>query len=109
MVLNPERRNNLALRLCQVRPYPIHEQVWLTTFKEVTTDPLGGIWIRPLDYLNATAGTTFAPALVPRSEKIYKRSTARERLIEEKIAKHPLLDYTSIESQNQPPEPVLTT
>jgi hypothetical protein len=44
-----ERRNNAALRLLQNTP-PILTLVYLSTFEEVTRDPTGMIWIRPLDY-----------------------------------------------------------
>ena len=43
-----ERRNNTAERLAQNNP-PILSQTWLTTLDEVTTDPLGPIWIQPGD------------------------------------------------------------
>jgi hypothetical protein len=51
-----ERRNNTAERLLLNHP-PIRNQVWLTTLKEVTTDPLGSIWVKPGDYLKVTAGS----------------------------------------------------
>ena len=62
---NAERRNNTALRLLQNTP-PILTMVYLSTFEEVTHDPTGAIWIRPLDYRAATEGTPFAPEKQPK-------------------------------------------
>jgi len=44
-----ERRNNLAERLLSLNP-PILTQVCLTTMAEIIRDPLGSIWLRPLDH-----------------------------------------------------------
>ena len=55
---NGERRNNATERILQNSP-PILTQVWLTTSEEVTSDPLGAIWIQPKDYRNVTKGTPF--------------------------------------------------
>jgi hypothetical protein len=57
VVPNEERRNNMAERLLQNNP-PVRTMVWLTTFQEVTTDPLGAIWMRPIDYREVTEGNT---------------------------------------------------
>lgn len=46
------RRDNGIERLLQNDP-PTLTQAWLTTFQEVTTDPLGAIWIRPRDFRDA--------------------------------------------------------
>jgi len=48
-----ERRNNTAERLLQGTP-PILTQVYLSTLDEVGKNPLGTIWIRPVDYREAT-------------------------------------------------------
>jgi hypothetical protein len=86
---NAERRNNTAERLLQSRP-PILTQVCLSTFAEVTTDPLGPIWIRPVDYREATKGTAFhTDRQIPKW--IYRRQTERESLVESRITKHRLL------------------
>jgi len=86
---NAERRNNTAERLLQNKP-PIFAQVYLSTFEEVTTDPLGQIWIRPMDYRDATKGTPFASQ--PQHESLgYKRQTAREIFVEKKIKKCSIL------------------
>jgi hypothetical protein len=87
---NAERRNNMAERLLQNNP-PIFTQVMLSTFAEVIANPLGPIWIRPLDYREATKGTPFDPE---RKRKTwgYKRQTAREVFIEGKIKKCSLLE-----------------
>jgi len=80
-----ERRNNIAESLLQCTP-PILTQVILSTIEEVTADPLGAIWIRPLDYREATKGTPFAPAQT-RQTWGYRRQTEREVFVERKIKK----------------------
>ena len=86
---NAERRNNTALHLLQNIP-PILTMVYLSTFEEVTRDPLGAIWIRPLDYREATEGTPFAPEKQPK-KWIYRRQTARELFVEQKVKKRSIL------------------
>lgn len=85
---NAERRNNTATRLLAHTP-PILSLVCLSTFQEVICDPLGKIWIRPVDFRDATKGTPFAT--VQPSGFGYKRQTAREIFVEQKIKKHSLL------------------
>lgn len=88
-----ERRNNMAERLLQNTP-PILTLVYLTTFAEVKADPLGPIWIRPLDYREVTKGTHHDPE--GRSQQFgYKRQTARELFIELKIRKIRLLENST--------------
>jgi hypothetical protein len=79
MVLpNEERRNNMAERLLQNEP-PALTMVWLTTFSEITPDPLGAIWMRPLDYRDITTGTQYDPS---RSRTgAYRRDPAREAMV----------------------------
>jgi hypothetical protein len=89
---NAERRNNTAERLLQSTP-PIRNQVWLTTLKEMTKDPLGPIWVKPGDYSRLTAGTAFDPA-VRRNQWGYRRQPEREDFIEINIQKHRLLAST---------------
>ncbi len=84
-----ERRNNAALRLLQNSP-PIFTQVWLTTSDELVNDPLGEIWIRPLDYRDATAGTTF-DSQIARPAFNYRRKPEREELVETRAKRHRLL------------------
>ena len=43
------RRDNLARRLLQNNP-PTLTQAWLTTMEEIISQPLGAIWVRPVDY-----------------------------------------------------------
>ena len=84
-----ERRNNTAERLLQGNP-PILTQVYLSTLAEVTARPLDTIWIRPLDYRNATNGTPFEPG--GRQQTIgYRRQSEREDLVERRVAKHRIL------------------
>lgn len=85
---NAERRNNAAEQLLQLTP-PILTQVWLTTFAEATTDPLGPIWIRPLDYREATKNTPFDPKKL--RDRIYRRQMERESLVAESIATRAIL------------------
>lgn len=92
---NAERRNNTAERILQGTP-PVLTQVWLSTFAEVINDPLGSIWIRPLDYRNVTAGTPFDPE-TRRQIKIYRRQPEREKMVEERIEK-----WAALEPANTP-------
>jgi len=87
---NEERRNNLAERLLLNCP-PILTQIWLATTDEVTKNPLGTIWIQPLDYRKATAGTPFDP----RSQTLalrHRRRSERDKWIQTAISKHPLTE-----------------
>jgi hypothetical protein len=85
-----DRRNNLAERLAMNNP-PILRQAWLTTFAEVTADPLGPIWILPVDYRNVTAGTRFYNERPNRTFE-YRRQAEREAFVEEKIKKWKLFE-----------------
>lgn len=42
------RRDNIAQRLLNMNP-PVKTMVWMTTIAEALNDPLGPIWIRPVD------------------------------------------------------------
>jgi len=81
---NAERRNNAAEALLGNDP-PILSMVWLTTFTEVTTNPLGNIWVRPVDYRDALSETAFE--IGNGSDQRYKRQTAREQLVESVVKK----------------------
>ncbi|MGD0137372.1 MAG: hypothetical protein ABSD28_00715 [Tepidisphaeraceae bacterium] len=59
---NAERRSNAAERLIVHQP-PILSIAVLTTVDELRTNPLGSIWIRPLDYRDAVGGTPFRQLL----------------------------------------------
>jgi len=84
-----ERRNNTAERLLQNNP-PIFTQVVLSTFEEVTKNPLGAIWMCPRDYRDAVKGTPFDTEH-QREQWGYKRQTERELLVERKVKKFRLL------------------
>jgi Replication-relaxation len=84
-----ERRNNTAEHLLQNDP-PIFTQACLSTFEEVTTDPLGVIWTCPRDYREATAGTRFDVEHKPNSCG-YRRQFERDRLVGSRIKKFALL------------------
>jgi Replication-relaxation len=80
-----ERRNNTAERLAQSIPR-ILTQAWLTTFAEVTADPLGAIWITPGEYRKVTQETSFdgesSNPILP-----YIRRPGREVFVEANIRK----------------------
>ncbi len=82
---NSERRNNAAESFLRHHP-PLLTMPWLTTFDELLNDPLGNIWIRPLDYQRVVRGTPFDPILQSPST-FYRRQSAREQFIELHIAK----------------------
>jgi hypothetical protein len=84
-----ERRNNTAERLLQNTP-PILTQVCLSTIDEVTSNPLGAIWFRPIEYHEATKGTAFDTEK-RREQWGYQRQTARELWIEQKVQKRCIL------------------
>jgi Replication-relaxation len=87
---NQERRNNLAERLMNCSP-PVKFQTWLTTLSEVLADPLGKVWVCPLDYAHATANTAYAPEHW-RGVGTYVRRPERERLVEERVQKRTLFE-----------------
>lgn len=86
---NAERRNNAAEALLGNDP-PIFSLVWLTTFAEATKNPLGAIWLRPVDYRDATQGTAFQVGN-GRSGG-YRRKVEREQLVESTAKKYRLFD-----------------
>jgi hypothetical protein len=86
---NAERRNNAAERMLQSNP-PIFTQVWLTTRQEILADPLGPIWMRPVDYRDATKNTRFDPERRPVTSR-YVRESERESVVEAKVRKSCLL------------------
>jgi hypothetical protein len=90
---NAERRNNAAERMLCNNP-PIHTQVWLTTLAEMRSDPLGPIWVRPIDYRDILRGTVFEISRQGQ-ENIYRRRPEREAMVEVAILKHPLLEDDS--------------
>lgn len=84
-----ERRNNAAERLLLVDP-PIKTMVWLTTMPEMLRDPLGPIWIRPVDYMEAIAGSGHEVA-APRHLGRYRRQTERDAVVEAVVRKYRIL------------------
>jgi hypothetical protein len=89
VLLSEERRNNMAERLLQNDP-PALTMVWLTTFAEITADPLGAIWMRPLDYREITKGTQY-DATRPRTGA-YRTDPAREAMVVEGLKKLSLFE-----------------
>jgi hypothetical protein len=86
---NAERRNNAAERLLANRP-PILTHSLLTTMDEFIADPLGAIWIQPIDYRNAVRGSDFDVDRFP-TRRIYRRQAEREALVDEQASKARLL------------------
>jgi len=84
-----ERRNNIARAMLHRHP-PILTMVWVTTLEELRRDPLGAIWIRPIDLRDATQGTSF-DASPSTSTDLYRRESARESFIERRVTKHAIL------------------
>jgi hypothetical protein len=80
---NTERRNNTAERLLQNTP-PILTMVYLSTFAEVTADPIGPIWIRPIDYREALKDTSFHKET---RTAVYRRQKERQGFVEKVIRK----------------------
>jgi hypothetical protein len=85
-----ERRNNTAERLLQNTP-SILTMVWLATTADVTTDPLGAVWIRPSEYRDVTKGSSF-DAERQINAFVYRRNAERETFIESRIKKMRLLE-----------------
>ena len=84
-----ERRNNMAERLLQLSP-PILSLIWLSTFDEVSKSPFGAIWIRPMDYRDAVKDTVYdVERRLPQWG--YRRQTAREAFVEERVIKQKLI------------------
>ena len=86
---NAERRNNAAVGLLGNRP-PILTQTLLTTIDELKADPLGTVWIQPIDYRRAVAGTAFDVDRQSTGQP-YRRQPEREALVEERVPKCRLL------------------
>lgn len=84
-----ERRNNIAERLLEQVP-PILTQVCLSTIDDVRRDPLGTIWIRPVDYRAAVKGTAYETGM-HASRWGYQRQAEREALVEKSVRKCRLL------------------
>ena len=77
---NAERRNNVTESFLQHNP-PILTHSLLTTIDELKADPLGMIWVQPIDYRSALAGADFAS---PKSERMtYRRQPDRDKLVDE--------------------------
>lgn len=85
---NAERRNNTTEQLLASNP-PIRTLVYLSTFREVLADPVGKIWIRPVDYRETLKQSAFESRPVNRT---YRRQAEREELVEKAISKVALLE-----------------
>jgi hypothetical protein len=87
---NGERRNNTADGLLQSNP-PILTLAHLSTFAEVMADPVGEVWIRPIDYREAVRGSAYEKQT---RKGAYRRQTERQTLVEQRIAKLALLEQS---------------
>lgn len=85
---NEERRNNTAEAYWRSDPQ-ILRQAWLTTHDELNEDPLGAIWVRPIDYFEALEGSPY-DLRQRQPERIYRRDTQREFLVQERVQKQSL-------------------
>ena len=88
---NAERRNNAAESFLRHHP-PILTMAWLTTFDEMLKNPLGDIWIRPLDYQRVIRGTQFDP-MFQSPATFYRRQNTREQFVDARIAKLALFTH----------------
>jgi hypothetical protein len=87
---NAERRNNAAERLLANRP-PILTHSLLTTMDEFISDPLGPIWIQPIDYRDAVQGSEFDIDRLPNPPG-YRRRPEREAMVDKRVLRHRLLE-----------------
>ncbi len=90
LFISQERRNNAAEKILQ-QTNPSLTMVWLAVFEEFIENPLGRIWIRPIDYRKVTAGSKWDPEK-RRNIDGYRTDVAREKMVEEKILKHEIFD-----------------
>jgi Replication-relaxation len=86
---NAERRNNTSERLAEISP-PILTLAYLSTFPEVLADPVGAVWIRPVDYREAVKDSPFKRSM---GSHAYRRQSEREALVERTITKTTLLEF----------------
>jgi hypothetical protein len=84
---NAERRNNTTQGLLKSDP-PILTMVYLSTFAEIMADPLGQVWIRPIDYRDAVRATAFEA----EQPGTYRRHVGREALVEKSANKKSLFE-----------------
>lgn len=82
---NDERRNNLAAALLAANP-PILSLAWLTTLERILADPLGAIWMRPIDYRDAMKD---ANADDQAQRRPYRRRPQRQRHVARHVQLHP--------------------
>lgn len=84
-----ERRNNFAERLLRSHP-PILTMAYLATAADAEADPLGKVWMRPIDYRDAVAGSKFDVVDSP-VRFAFQRNSAREALVRGRVPLHKLL------------------
>jgi protein involved in plasmid replication-relaxation len=54
---SPERQYNILSNLLESDP-PVFTHAWITTFSEIRADPMGKIWLRPVDIRSRNAART---------------------------------------------------
>lgn len=92
-----ERRNNMAERLLAGSP-PILTHVWLATSEDVMASPLGPVWVRPRDYREAVAGSGYESGSA-RGANAYRRDAERDRHVESRVQRQPLLETDAASDQ----------
>ena len=88
-----ERLNNCCEKLLQERPKRL-TLVWFATLPELLNDPLGKVWIRPIDYYKSVVGTPYEPSKRPK-RKVYIRNPDREQYVSKKVQKWGLFEDPS--------------
>lgn len=89
IVKSLERRNNTLRNLLESTPR-VPTQILITTLEEALHDPLGKIWVRPLDYKMAVEGTIFD--ITFHSERDHTQNIRRDEYLNEKVIKRSIFD-----------------
>jgi len=90
VVASEERRDNTARCLLQLQP-PIRGQIWLTTWAELKANPLGDIWLRPMDYQQSFSATHYEIS-APQRYGQHRRQVTGNEVVEGPLLKLPLLE-----------------
>lgn len=86
------RRDNAIKRMLANDP-PTLTQAWLATFEEVTTNPLGLIWIRPRDYRQANEPTH--SSVRQEGITLHRHRSAREDHVAQICDRHALFNESA--------------
>jgi hypothetical protein len=82
-----ERLFNHAHCLSRLDP-PVRTLVWLTTHAEFVANPIGRVWLCPMDYAQALVGTPYDPGVVDWTPR--GRETTRDALVRERAMRREL-------------------